>query len=341
MTHCKSRESTLLGYFYVHFQCRIWVHPIGSRAVEHLLDFFRCDTIGQHLVDVFRPDAVVGGNGFQVFDVTGLGILDSLPDGRAAVISGPVGVAQEDLGVIELGASHVAGGIDAEDLTAVQLDLAGFAQLHVQLLQGGFEDGFSAGIDVEIELFIVVQANRVLTLDQIQVIVIGHNGDGEGTLQLLGHARQRRKRQLPGSFEELYSDVTVGFDLGGRQVMLAAQPLVVGQDTIMSEGEVGTACLAAERVIILIKSLASLRGHTGMSHDEVGVLMDLEPEQMGRQGTLVDLEGAAGVVGDSGRICTPLLAGHGQNGQDLGLFLTAQLVAVIQDSEQTAHNHTS
>ena len=94
-------------------------------------------------------------------------------------------------------------------------------------------------------------------------------------------------------------------------------------------------------MIVSVKPLASLCSHARVAHDEIGVLIDLEPEQMGRKGTLVDLEGAAGVVGDAGSVRTPLLAGYGQDGQDLGLLLTAQLVAVIQDSEQTAHNHTS
>ena len=60
----------------------------------------------------------------------------------------------------------------------------------------------------------------------IQFVRVCHHSDGEGTLQLLGHARQRSKRQLPGCFEELHGDVTDGFDLGGRQVMLTTEPLV-------------------------------------------------------------------------------------------------------------------
>ena len=92
----------------------------------------------------------------------------------------------------------------------------------------------------------MVDADWVVTLDQIEFIGVGHHGDGEGTLQLLGHARQRRKRQLPGCFEELDCDVAVGFNLGGRQIMLAAQPLVVVENAIVGQGEGGIPSLSGE-----------------------------------------------------------------------------------------------
>ena len=136
-------------------------------AVEQLLDFFGRDPIGQHFVDILRPYAVIGCHRLQILNVAGLRILDSLPDGRTAVVTGPVGVAQENLGVSELTAAHVTLGIDAQDLTAVQLDLGGLAQLQVELFEGSFEDGFGAGVDIEAELFVVVNADWVIALDQI------------------------------------------------------------------------------------------------------------------------------------------------------------------------------
>ena len=124
-------------------------------------------------------------------------------------------------------------------------------------------------------------------------------------------------------------------------LVLAAQALVVAENAIMGQGEGGITNLPGEGVIVCVEPLAALGGHTGVAHDEIGVLVDLEPQQMGRQGTLVDFQIAAGVVSDTGCIRTPFLAGYGQNGQDLGLFLTAQLVTVVQNSKQTAHTHTS
>ena len=86
-------------------------------------------------------------------------------------------------------------------------------------------------------------------------------------------------------------------------------------------------------MIVGVEPLRPLGGHPGVAHDHVGVLEDAEPEEMGREGPLVDLQTATGVVGNAGCIRTPLLAGHGEDGQDLRLLLAAQFAAVVQNSE--------
>ena len=67
-----------------------------------------------------------------------------------------MGVTKEEVRVVELGASRAALCVDLEDLATVELDFCGFAELHVQLLQGGLEDRLRAGVDVEAQLLIVV-----------------------------------------------------------------------------------------------------------------------------------------------------------------------------------------
>ena len=94
-------------------------------------------------------------------------------------------------------------------------------------------------------------------------------------------------------------------------------------------------------MIVSVEPLTSLGGHARVAHVEVGVLIDLEPEKVCRQGPLVDLQTVAGVVGDARGIGSALLTGHGQHGQNLGLVLTGKLVSVVQDSEETAHDHSS
>ena len=70
-------------------------------------------------------------------------------------------------------------------------------------------------------------------------------------------------------------------------------------------------------------------------------IFNAELKEMGRQRALVDLEATSGVVSDAGGIRTSFLTGHRQNGQNLSLFLAAELAAVVKDSEKTAHTHTS
>ena len=191
-----------------------------SGPIQQILDLFRRDAIRQHLIDLLRPDAVVSGHGFQIVDVVILGIVGRLPDLRDHIAPpGPVAVAHEDVGVIELAAAHAALGIDLQDLAAVHLDLGWLAQLHGNLLQRGLEDRLGAGVDVDAELLEVVNADGVIALDEVQIVLVGHDRDGEGTLQFLRHACQGRKRKLLGCFEELYGDVRVRLDLRGGQTI--------------------------------------------------------------------------------------------------------------------------
>ena len=67
-----------------------------------------------------------------------------------------MGVAHKDVGIVELGAGHAALGIDFQDFAAVQFDLGGLAEFHVELLDGGLEDRFRAGVDVEAQFLVVV-----------------------------------------------------------------------------------------------------------------------------------------------------------------------------------------
>ena len=62
---------------------------------------------------------------------------------------------------------------------------------------------------------------------------------------------------------------------------------------------------------------------------------------MGGERPLVDLEATSAVVSNAGGIRTPLLAGHREDGEDLCLLLAAQLAAIVQNSKETAHTHTS
>ena len=94
--------------------------------------------------------------------------------------------------------------------------------------------------------FEVVDAHGVVAFDKIQLVPVGHHGDGERTLQFFGHACQRRKRQLFGGFEELYGDVRVCLDFGCGQVILTAQPLVVRQYAVVGQGEIGVPGLSGE-----------------------------------------------------------------------------------------------
>ena len=123
--------------------------------------------------------------------------------------------------------------------------------------------------------------------------------------------------------------------------MLPAEPLVVAENAVVGQGEGSIPSISGEGMVVCIESLAALSGHARVAHDEVGVLIDLEPEQVCRQGPLVDFQTAAGVVGDAGGIGAPLFTRHRQNGQDFSFFLAAQLVTVVKDSEQTAQTHTS
>ena len=111
---------------------RCQCYPV-LRPVQQLLDLLRRDPVGQHFVDLVLVDAVVGGDGLEVVDVALVG--GGLPALGLNGPAGPMGVAKEEVRVVELGTTHVAFYVDLEDLAAVQFDLGGFAQFEIELLQ--------------------------------------------------------------------------------------------------------------------------------------------------------------------------------------------------------------
>ena len=92
-----------------------------SGTVEQFFNLLRRDPVGEHFVDLVLVDPVVGGDGLEVVDVAAVcGGLPALGLYRPA---GPVGVAQEEVRVVELTATDGAVGINAKYLAAVQFDL--------------------------------------------------------------------------------------------------------------------------------------------------------------------------------------------------------------------------
>ena len=70
----------------------------------------------------------------------------------------------------------------------------------------------------------------------------------------------------------------------------------------MSESKATAVNMTKERVVILVKLCIALCGHTGMTHDRVHTVWNVNLHLPSGQGTLVNSQTAVKVVRNAGRI---------------------------------------
>jgi len=93
----------------------------------------------------------------------------------------------------------------------------------------------------------------------------------------------------------------------------------------------------AEWMVVPVEGFTSLCGHAGMTHHDSGIIRDAELELVGRNGPLVDLEPAMGIVGNTGGVGPSGLACSGKNTQNTILLLSGKRVVQVDHTEETAH----
>ena len=76
-----------------------------------------------------------------------------------------------------------------------------------------------------------------------------------------------------------------------------------------------------EGVIVAMDFFTALSGHTGVSHNHMGIAGNTDLHFMGRDGLLEDPQTATAVVGNARGIGAAHLAFRGQNGKNPGLLI--------------------
>ena len=95
----------------------------------------------------------------------------------------------------------------------------------------------------------MVQTERVVSLDEVQIVLVIQDGKGKGALQPLRHIPERIHADLAAPDQELNGDIAVCLNLGGRKLLLLSQKPVVADHAVMGQGE--AFCTS---IVMLVKS---------------------------------------------------------------------------------------
>ena len=101
----------------------------------------------------------------------------------------------------------------------------------------------------------------------------------------------------------------------------------------MGQGKGSLLDMAQKGVVVVVTFFTPLGGHAGVPHHRPGVPGNLKLHGMGGPWTLVDMELSPAVVGDSGGVRSPYLAGSGKDGENPVSFPSGQAVAVVDQAE--------
>ena len=99
-----------------------------------------------------------------------------------------------------------------------------------------------------------------------------------------------------------------------RKFQGAPEHQVIMQHPIVGQRKPQTSRLAQERMVIIVFLLAALSGHTGVTHNNQGIVRDTEPQLVGWHRALINVDIAVGVVGDPAGICSSGLTLCGEDG---------------------------
>ena len=134
----------------------------------------------------------------------------------------------------------------------------------------------------------MVQRERIIALDEIQVFRCIEYCENERTLDLFRHFCDGFQVEGVVLFEQLHRDVAVGFDVGFRQIKLTAKPFVVVQNTVVGKRKRRFTTLPEERVIVEILRFVALRCHSRVPQNRARAERQAQVQTACGLGALVD-----------------------------------------------------
>ena len=163
----------------------------------------------------------------------------------------PMGIAGKvQLFVIELAAADFAAGVDFQNLSCVNPHWFPFPEIQAGIFQPFSQDFLRAGVDVQAALGEVVDGQRVVSLHEVEFVLICQDGDGECTFQFLRHISKGIEIDLTILFQKLHSHIAVRLHFGGGQFVLFEEGFVIGQDTVMGQGKMRLTSHAGKGMIV-------------------------------------------------------------------------------------------
>ena len=126
-----------------------------------------------------------------------------------------------------------AARVNAENISAGQFNQLRSAR-EVQQEQGFAKDPFRGGVQIDSFLWVVDQAEWIIPLDDVQVVLPVQHRKTERTLNFLCHVTQAAEVEGVCLFDELDGNVAVRFDVGSREFQGLAKQTIVIECPVMS-----------------------------------------------------------------------------------------------------------
>ena len=174
-------------------------------------------------------------------------------------------------------------------------------------------------------------------LDEVQVVPLVQHRKRKCALHLFRHVFQAVQMEGSFLFYQLYRDVAVCLDSGPGQTVSPTQLHIILEHAVVCQCKGCPSCISVKGVIVAVTLLTALGCQARVAHHGVDTSGNPEPHPVGRQGALIDVKPSATVVGDAGGVRSPYLALGGQDRQKTVLFSGAELMSIVQHTEQAAH----
>ena len=179
----------------------------------------------------------------------------------------------------------------------------------------------------------MVQTERAVSLDKVQIVLVIQDGKGKGTFQPLRHIPERVHANLTAPGQELNRDIAVCLNLGGRKLLLLSQEPVVADHAVMGQGKASCTSRGQKWVVIVVLFLAALGGQAGVPHHYSGIIGNLEREYVAGNRTLAHHQGPVVTVCNSGGVLPSGFTGRSQCVENVIFLLAGKVLSRVNESE--------
>ena len=222
--------------------------------------------------------------------------------------------------------SDTAGAVDFHDFSFLRFEnISG--RFQPQLFQRLAQNFLRRGVNQK--SIIEHYAQWVISDNEPDGVILIQNRKHKRTLDLFSHSLQAVEVEGFLLFKKLHRNVTVRFNTRERQIFFHAEFFVIPENAVVSESKAVSVNVTKKRVVILVKLCIALCGHTGVSHDRVHTVRNVDLHLPSGKGTLVNSQAVVKVIGDACRVCAAHLTFACQSIQNFVFRMGAQALLKI------------
>ena len=219
-----------------------------------------------------------------------------------------------------------AGAVDFHDFALLRFENIG-GRFQPQLFQRLAEDFLRRGVNQK--SIIKHHTERIISDDEPDRIVFIQHCKHKRALDLLSHSLQAVEVEGFLLFKKLHCNVAVRFNTCEWQIFFHAKFFIVPENAVMRERKAVSVNAPQKRMVILVKLRVALCRHTGMSHDGIHAVRNVDFHFSSGKGTLVDAQAVVEVVRNTSRVRAAHLAFSRKSIQNFVLCVSAQALLKI------------